>query len=1343
MEPIFELATQITSHLWLLHELDPNEADVAKVLNSKWRETLEEQAAADFSRLQALLDLTGQTKEGDWDPTNPLSRFRVGGQEEEKFYWKSPRRLWQTKSKNLELRQEQSAELRNNAAQPALDVLGARVRVLLAQGLPSENHFLPRGFPDNLTQLVYVPSPSLLTREELFENTANWLLSCPVETARVIAIGFVGCEDTNEISTHGETNEPAESTATDGPASQGQKAKKRVKEFLMYEEISSQAKRISEMHLITMEADDPRRSAAQSWLQKTPEEQLTALLSPSQLHDICYDLQVPIPFSMVLSDELNEIKNSRFRRLHETKPNAQHLGATRLDAEKPDLIERDATNPDAAKTQTNGSDTPKPLAPPGVDCSGGLAQQRAFRSCLFGLALSGGGIRSATFALGLLQGMADRNVLPYIDLISTVSGGGYIGSWLVSWIKRRGSVESVQTSMRGSASTLRLGPNCPTGSPLRADDAQMEPLRTVTHNTDPHSDHVRPIRLLREYSRYLAPQAGAFSADTWTIATTWLRNTILNLIVLLLFFGAALLLPRVLIFVLLHLGAFATGRASKFQMFSAIVIASIPIFRGCWLIRTRNLQTFGPYQWQRNQESRGDSDSRVISTIVPWLLLGAFLEVAMLWHFLGNNEHLPHTAAWGFATVIVAGISMLGLGLKTWPRKTTPGVQVGPQVTKLARLIAMAGSAVCGWGLISWLGNALNKFGENTERGVWIVGSVGIALMLFIVVFVVGVFIGLAGTALSDEQREWWSRLGAWFGLAVVVWLVLCAICFFAPLWIAMLGLKAAAAGIGWAAITSAGVKIAFSAKSGRDGAGESTQNWFYTVMLKIAPFVFVLGLLAGVSLILFWSLQSVVNSLWFDGGVSDQRLCCVHLPMTFQSMEENYWPLMHPGSLAPVCLMIALFLLCLLVAWRVDINEFSMHHFYKNRLVRAYLGSSRARAHRFPNAFTGFDLEDDIRLWRFRKDDKTQPRDMAMDCKSSYVGPYPIINTAVNITRGADLGIQDRKAESFIFTPLWSGFDFSRRQIAVKKTTLSEYAFQRTDQFGEPENDGVQLGTAMAISGAAFSSNAGFHTSPSLAFLLTVFGVRLGWWAGNPRGTEWQKSSPRFGLLYLIRELTADTSTSSPFVLLSDGGHFENMALYELVRRRCRFIVLSDAEEDEKFKLEGIGGAIRKCRDDFGVVIDLNVKALEPLGDPAVSRLHYSLGTIIYPGETQCGKLLYIKSSVTGDEPVDVIEFRKRHPEFPHTSTVDQFFDESHFESYRALGHHIASEIFSIDMPKLPLQGSDTACHHLATLFERIASDWQKRLNQSEEKEAAESRESVTESDNPKNGDTKGGSQS
>jgi hypothetical protein len=113
----------------------------------------------------------------------------------------------------------------------------------------------------------------------------------------------------------------------------------------------------------------------------------------------------------------------------------------------------------------------------------------------------------------------------------------------------------------------------------------------------------------------------------------------------------------------------------------------------------------------------------------------------------------------------------------------------------------------------------------------------------------------------------------------------------------------------------------------------------------------------------------------------------------------------------------------------------------------------------------------------------------------------------------------------------------------------------------------------------------------------------------------------------------------------------------------------------------------------------------------------------------------------VTGDEPVDVIEFRRRHLEFPHTSTVDQFFDESHFESYRALGHHIASEVFSIDMAKLPLEGNDTACHQLEILFDRIESDWTKRLKASKEKQATEERESVTEAGNANDGDAKGGS--
>ena len=103
----------------------------------------------------------------------------------------------------------------------------------------------------------------------------------------------------------------------------------------------------------------------------------------------------------------------------------------------------------------------------------------------------------------------------------------------------------------------------------------------------------------------------------------------------------------------------------------------------------------------------------------------------------------------------------------------------------------------------------------------------------------------------------------------------------------------------------------------------------------------------------------------------------------------------------------------------------------------------------------------------------------------------------------------------------------------------------------------GPDLSTVMAISGAAANPNQGAHSSPATAFLMTVFNARLGWWIGNPRGQDWQHSDPRSGLAYLIYDLLGRTSTAQDFVCLSDGGHFDNMGLYELIRRRVRLIVL------------------------------------------------------------------------------------------------------------------------------------------------------------------------------------------
>ncbi len=194
------------------------------------------------------------------------------------------------------------------------------------------------------------------------------------------------------------------------------------------------------------------------------------------------------------------------------------------------------------------------------------------------------------------------------------------------------------------------------------------------------------------------------------------------------------------------------------------------------------------------------------------------------------------------------------------------------------------------------------------------------------------------------------------------------------------------------------------------------------------------------------------------------------------------------------------------------------------------------------------------------------------------------------------------------------------------------------------------------------------------------MFNVRLGWWLGNPRHeTTWPRLGPTFGLLALLSELFGHTDETSRYVYLSDGGHFENLALYELIRRRCRFIVATDAGADPKLSFGDLGNVVRKCCTDFGIEIEIDTAQIHR--DPATGKSlwHCAVGSIRYdridPGAAP-GTLVYIKSSLTGDEPADAVSYATEHPEFPHQSTADQWFGESQFESYRKLGEHIALSV-------------------------------------------------------------------
>src|SRR6266498_3997712 len=231
----------------------------------------------------------------------------------------------------------------------------------------------------------------------------------------------------------------------------------------------------------------------------------------------------------------------------------------------------------------------------------------------------------------------------------------------------------------------------------------------------------------------------------------------------------------------------------------------------------------------------------------------------------------------------------------------------------------------------------------------------------------------------------------------------------------------------------------------------------------------------------------------------------------------------------------------------------------------------------------------------------------------------------------------------------------------------------------------GITLGTALAISGAAANPNMGYHSSPVLSLLMTLFNVRLGWWLGNPgpAGSKtWKRAGPRYSVGPLFSEAAGNTTDRYQYVNLSDGGHFENLGLYEMVLRRCHWIVVSDAGEDAECSFADLGEAVRKIRIDFGIPIEFDrmtiyprsgIDTLKTPGRCAVGRICYS---VVDGADAPDGVIVYIKPACYGDEPRDIYEYSKRNEMFPHESTADQFFSESQFESYRMLGAHTMEKL-------------------------------------------------------------------
>jgi patatin-like phospholipase len=1083
------------------------------------------------------------------------------------------------------------------------------------------------------------------------------------------------------------------------------------------------------------------------------------------------------------------------------------------------------------------------------------------------LCISGGGIRSATFALGVLQGLASRGILKRFDYLSTVSGGGYIGSWLSSWIRRH--PEGVAGVERDLAAV--------DSRPAVDSEAKLQP-------------EAKPIRHLREYSNYLTPRTGVTSGDTWAFAALYVRNLLINLLVIVPILAALLAIPRVSAWGLRHI-------ENDWPLWPIVLVTDLSLLAMFWYIGIMRPVTHGSEAkrpiWPIDKLSPR-------TRFVAFCFLsgvGAATGMSAMWaKWVALTTPLtkpPKVVSPSDTLTMQIGLAVAILCMTVVPcwayfrryvlatyAARRESIAAGSDATNrrimnerivfesVAATVAAIGAIALYWffakkvfdqpltGLFEI--NGLSPFllaNKSLASPRLLFICFGAPTVLFILFMQATVFVAASSRHNEDYDREWWGRAGGWLLSGSVVWLLLSGVSIFGPLAIyrfpAIVGSLGGISGLvaillGRSPKSSAGQKAdAASARSDK--------------ALALATPLFCLFLLASISWLTTVIIQKVRDTEAVDRTVEAQLQSVVSaqetpvdghpeytevrrtLPLASPSMEvlRSYAHLKSVETTSGTEWLI-LFLVALAAfgaSFAIGANRFSMHALYRNRLIRAYLGASRYD--RDPDHVTGFDPYDNIQIYKLRPellwtssftnvgafieelrnamaaqpcielstklvsllqettlemlaDVKTldtviehltnaaadasrmplarevlarvnthlpyaaklmsrnapiekvvaaaekelkkrrpilesseirglidtvvqdvnriliekdltgeavvpalraqsnrrlfdatyadwvigMPAPDGDDQRRRLLAPAPlhVVNTALNLVSGDNLAWQQRQAESFTISPLHSGSAF--------------VGYRDSREYGDRRR-GISLGTAVTISGAAASPNQGYHSSLALAFLLTMFNVRLGWWLGNPgpAGDDtYGEENPSSTVDMLRREMLGDTSDTSEWVYLSDGGHFENLGMYEMVLRRCRYIVVSDGGCDPKFTFEDLGNAIRKIRLDFGIPITFEPMAMHsrdddtPFSYAAVGRINYA--AVDGPGAAE-GTLIYVKPGYyveDEDLPRDVVNYAKECDDFPHESTADQWFSESQFESYRALGRHVIERVVEKD---------------------------------------------------------------
>jgi hypothetical protein len=801
---------------------------------------------------------------------------------------------------------------------------------------------------------------------------------------------------------------------------------------------------------------------------------------------------------------------------------------------------------------------------------------------LVGLSLSGGGIRSATFSLGIIQGLAKHGILKHIDYLSTVSGGGFIGGCLSSLLNDKENTSEDENF------------------PLSYNRGASE-MPAMTH--------------LRNSSNYLSP-GGVF--EKLRIPIVLLRGILLNLFVFLPYVMALVfvtelgfekipnwnslplfILPLVLVFVIL---------AVAFPI-------SIKLFRQLFDWKSRNL-------------------FELLLTI-PLLAAGILLLLIPLLQVVKFG--IDHK----FAQIVML-ISNLG-SFYWW-------------------IIALTLMAVLV--LFMLVGKASENISKLRSKIVLLLVTLIGPFILFSIYFLLCLWQIDSPFIPIDSMRVLNQAVAFEEKNTRTPWLIKTAdseLNTLSPVTIADHFEKAfgstekpITAGefiteISGRSISFIPDAIAFCSSDKIEVPCPDVDDYVYIETETQPVWVIVDG----------WKEEPSPFSPDFnlaeacptlakrdqDGNAWVDKNCTYFTPISANSLYVDGADLGLFDGLKDWLFLSAFISLLAFNRLMLDINITSPHGFYRDRLSKAYLFRT--------NLDDAAEQNDNLKLQSLNAE--------------GTVAPYHILNAALNLQGSKDPDLRGRMCDFFMFSKKYTGSD--------RTGYVSTHLLEKCDKH-------LNLGTAMAISGAAASPNMGVTTNRSLIFLLTLLNIRLGYWLPHPSAVKRASIYDRLRLSgakpsLIWKEAMGSLDAKGSHINISDGGHLENLGIYPLLKRRCKFIVAIDVEADPNSVFNGLVTTMRLANIDMGVEIELNLEEIRKNIDTGLSTSHFSVGKINYGGG-EVGYLLYLKSSLTGDEPEYIRAYKTKNPAYPHQSTADQFFSEEQFEAYRALGEHVLENCMS-----------------------------------------------------------------